>query len=234
MAVNNYDDRQSYEHFLRGYWWLADGLLWFSLPLLCWGVYLVLYQTPPDYQMGDNVRWLFPHVASAFTAMVFYLSMAGLAAWSLYSPDPVRKIMMLSIAPIGAGLTFIAIITGMMWSKPVWGAWWVWDVRTGSTLILLGFYLCISLLGAQFANKRMGYFFLRLVILVGLIVVFIVHIAPEYTNTLHQAASLSNFKFQAYPPDYLRVLSFLCGGTAVFSIGLILLKTKNNVLGAMS
>lgn len=229
MTAANRDEFQSYENFLRLTWWLVEGLMWFSLPLLCWGLYLIFYQTPPDYQMGDNIRWLFPHVASAFSAMIIYLIMAGLAVWSFYDSDPVKKIIMLSIAPTGAGLTLIAIITGMMWANPVWGTWWIWDVRTESTLILFGLYLCISYLTNYIFYRPTGYFIIRLVILIGLFVIFIVHSSPEYFNTLHQPASLSNFNSDGYSPEYLRVLSFSCGGTLVFSMGLILSKTKKNI-----
>ena len=109
--------------------------------LLLVGLYLALVVVPADYQQGDTVRIMFVHVPSAWMAMFCYTFLAVASAVGLIWKHPLADLAAKASAPIGAGFTFLALVTGSLWGKPMWGAWWVWDARLTSVLILLFLYL---------------------------------------------------------------------------------------------
>ena len=105
--------------------------------LFCYGVMAGLFFAPADYQQGDGFRIIYVHVPSAFTAMAIYFVMACCALLTLVWRVKIAAICMSCSAPIGAWFTFLALVTGSIWGKPMWGTWWIWDARLTSVLILL-------------------------------------------------------------------------------------------------
>ena len=108
------------------------------LCLAC-GLYFSLFKSPPDYQQSDTVRIMYVHVPAAWMAMFCYSAMALSSAAALIWGHLVAQLIAKATAPIGASFTFLALITGSLWGKPMWGTWWVWDARLTSVLILFFF-----------------------------------------------------------------------------------------------
>ncbi|MCH7942641.1 MAG: cytochrome c biogenesis protein CcsA, partial [Proteobacteria bacterium] len=114
---------------------------WATAALIAIGLYLALFVAPPDYQQGESVRIMFVHVPSAWMALFVYTGMAAASAMALIWKHPLSDIAARASAPIGACFTFMALATGSLWGKPMWGTWWVWDARLTSMLVLLFLYL---------------------------------------------------------------------------------------------
>ncbi|MFL7048580.1 heme ABC transporter permease, partial [Vibrio cyclitrophicus] len=171
---------------------LAGKLLpWFSiLALLClsagtvWG----LAFAPSDYQQGDSFRIIYIHVPSAIWSMGVYMSMAIAAFIGLVWQVRLSDMAALAMAPIGAVFTFIALLTGAVWGKPMWGAWWVWDARLTSELILLFLYLGVIALHHAFDDQKTAAKAAGILAIVGVINLPIIHFSVEWWNTLHQGA----------------------------------------------
>ncbi|MBI5448519.1 MAG: heme ABC transporter permease [Gammaproteobacteria bacterium] len=167
--------------------WLYAGFAVFFTYGLGGGLVL----SPPDYQQGDAFRIIYVHVPCAFLSLLIYLIMAtsaGIAAiWKIKLADHITR----TSAPIGASFTLLALITGALWGKPMWGTYWIWDARLTSELILLFLYLgyiaAISAFSQQRSAEQVG----RIIVLVGAINIPIIHYSVYWWNTLHQGATLS-------------------------------------------
>ena len=159
------------------------------LILLAAGGYYGFYASPADYQQGEYVRIMYVHVPSAWLALAVYAFMALVSFIYLVWHNPIFDLMAKSAAPIGALFCFITLVTGSLWGKPIWGAWWVWDARLTSMLILFFFYLgyliLVNLTQDQSNNKAPA----ALAIL-GCINVPIVKFSVNLWNSLHQPASV--------------------------------------------
>ena len=130
---------------------------WFAWPagvLIAVGLYFALFNSPPDYQQGDTVRIMYVHVPSAWMALFVYTSMAISSAVGLIWKHPLAHLSAQAAAPIGACFTFVCLLTGSLWGKPMWGTWWVWDARLTSELILLFLYLAYMSLNSAFDDPR--------------------------------------------------------------------------------
>src|SRR5262245_26846587 len=125
--------------------WVAGA----SALLFLLGLYLGLFVAPPDYQQGESVRIMYVHVPAAWMALSVYLVVAIASAAALVWRHPLADLVAKSASPIGAAFTFVALATGSLWGKPMWGTWWEWDARLTSMLILFFLYLGhIALIGA--------------------------------------------------------------------------------------
>ena len=169
---------------------LIPWFFWPFLSLLILGLYWSLVISPADYQQGDGYRIIFIHVPSAILSMMVYAVMAisggiGLI-WQIKMAEVVAKVS----APIGAGFTIIALATGAIWGKPMWGAWWVWDARLTSELVLLFLYLAYMSLNSAFDNPRTAAKSSSILAIVGLINLPIIHYSGKWWNTLHQGYSV--------------------------------------------
>jgi heme exporter protein C len=155
------------------------------------GIYGALFVVPPDYQQGETYRIMFVHVPSASMSMFVYLVMAVASGigliWQIKLANVVAKVS----APIGASFTFLALVTGAVWGKPMWGTWWAWDARLTSELILLFLYLAYIALGNAFDNPKTASKASSVLAIVGLINLPIIKYSVEWWNTLHQGASIS-------------------------------------------
>ncbi|MCX7275197.1 MAG: heme ABC transporter permease CcmC [Burkholderiales bacterium] len=155
------------------------------------GLYLGLVVAPTDWQQGEAYRIIFIHVPAAWMAMFIYLVMAGWCAASLIWNTRLSAMMAQALAPTGALFAFIALWTGALWGRPTWGAYWVWDARLTSTLILLFLYLGFMALRAAIDEPRRADRASALLALVGAINVPIIYFSVKWWNTLHQGASVS-------------------------------------------
>ena len=177
---------------------LADKALpWFGTAaalLGTLGLAIGLLVAPTDHQQGDAYRIIFVHVPAAWMSMVVYVAMAFWAALGLAFNTRLAFMFANALAPTGALMTFIALWTGALWGKPTWGAWWVWDARLTSELILLFLYIGVLSLHAAIDDTRRADRAAALLALVGVVNVPIIYFSVKWWNTLHQGASVSLLK----------------------------------------
>lgn len=155
------------------------------------GLYVGLVLAPTDSQQGEVYRILFIHVAAAWMSMFLYLVMAGYAALGLIYNTRLSFMMMRALAPTGALFTFLTLWTGALWGKPTWGAWWVWDARLTSELILLFLYLGFIALQAATDDTRRADRSGAILLLAGVVNVPIIYFSVQWWSTLHQGASIN-------------------------------------------
>ena len=180
-------------HFYRiaGNWlpWLGT----IFLLLLVAGVYGGLILAPPDYQQGESYRIIFVHVPSAWMSLFIYIVMAACGVVILVWRMKIAEIVLISSAPIGASFTFLALATGSLWGKPMWGTWWVWDARLTSELILLFLYLGVIGLHGAIEDKRIATRAIAILAIVGMVNIPIIHYSVEWWNSLHQGPTVTKF-----------------------------------------
>ena len=155
------------------------------------GLYLGLWLAPTDAQQGNAYRIIFVHVPTAWMSMVIYVVMAGWAGAGLVFNSRLSSMMACALAPTGALMTFLALWTGALWGKPTWGAWWVWDARLTSELVLLFLYIGFLSLHASIDDNRRADRTAGLLALVGVVNVPIIYFSVKWWNTLHQGASVT-------------------------------------------
>lgn len=196
------------------------------LPGLVWG----LFFAPPDYQQGDAFRIIYIHVPAAFLSMSLYAWMAFLAVLLLVWRIKLAGLMLSVVAQLGAVMAFLALATGSIWGKPMWGAWWVWDARLTSELILLLLYIAILAIRSAFSDSERGDRVIAILTLVGLVDLPIIHYSVYWWNTLHQGSTLSVFAKPkiAAPMLYPLLLSLL--GFTLYALWIILHKARNELL----
>lgn len=153
---------------------------------ITWGV---LY-TSPDFRQGNSYRIIYIHVPAAVVALAGYYVMAIAGAVSLIWRMKMADIAMKCCAPIGAALTFLALVTGSIWGKPTWGTWWVWDARVTSMLILLFLYLGVVALYEAFDNKAAASKACAVLSLVGTVNIPIIYKSVDWWYSLHQPATI--------------------------------------------
>ena len=169
--------------------WLGAGFAMLTLA----GLYYGLVKAPPDYQQGDSYRIMFVHVPAAWMSMFIYVVMAGAGAIGLVWHIKLAEVMAISSATVGASFTFLALVTGSIWGKPMWGAWWVWDARLTSELVLLFLYLGVIALYNAIDDKRTAARAVAILALVGVVNIPIIHYSVEWWNTLHQGPTVTKF-----------------------------------------
>jgi heme exporter protein C len=155
------------------------------------GLYIGFFVAPTDAQQGEGYRIIFIHVPTAWMSMFLYVVMAFWAAVGLAFRTRLSSMMAQAIAPTGAWMTFLALWTGALWGKPMWGTWWVWDARLTSELILLFLYLGFMALQAAIDEPRRADRAGALLAIVGVVNVPIIYFSVQWWNTLHQGASVS-------------------------------------------
>jgi len=155
------------------------------------GLYVGFGLAPTDFQQGEVYRIIFIHVPAAWMAMFIYLVMAGYSVLTLVWRSRLSAMMTRALAPTGALMAGIALFTGSIWGKPTWGAWWVWDARLTSTLVLLFLYLGYLALVSAIEDTQRADRAGALLLLVGVVNVPIIYFSVRWWNTLHQGASVS-------------------------------------------
>ena len=165
--------------------WLAGA----TIALLAVGLYLG-FTAPPDYQQGDTVRVMFIHVPAAWTAMMGYGLMAVASLVGLVWRHPLADVAAKSAAPLGAVFTALGLVTGSLWGRPMWGAWWVWDGRLTSFLLLLFLYLGYIAFWNAIEDETRAAKACAILALVGAVNLPIIEFSVDWWTTLHQGESI--------------------------------------------
>ena len=190
-----------YVYRLAGAWrpWLGAA----TLACLAVGLYLGLVVAPPDYEQGESYRIIYVHVPAAWMSLFVYTTMAVSSAvfliWRLKIADAVAE----ASAPIGAAFTAIALATGSLWGKPMWGTWWVWDARLTSELLLLFLYLGYMALRGALDNPAGAARAAAILAVVGVVNIPIIKFSVDWWNTLHQPASIMRIDGPTMDPSML-------------------------------
>ena len=163
---------------------------WSSAILFAVGLYIGFFVAPTDVTQGEAYRIIFIHVPVSILSMFIYLVMAGYAALGLIFNTRLSSMMASALAPTGALLAFLSLWTGALWGKPMWGAWWVWDARLTSELILLFLYLGFIALHAAIDDPRRADRASALLAIIGSVNVPIIYFSVQWWNTLHQGSTI--------------------------------------------
>jgi len=190
------------------------------------GLYYSLIQSPPDYQQSETVRMMYVHVPAAWMAMFCYVALACFSSILLIWRHIVADILAKSTAPIGACFTFLALATGSLWGKPMWGTWWVWDARLTSVLILFLLYLGYMVLYNAFDDRSRGARAAAILSIVGVINVPIIKFSVDWWNTLHQPASVIKMDGPAIHSSMLTPLILMAVGYTSLFIWILLIRAR--------
>lgn len=206
---------------------------WFSalaVVLSIAGLGVGLLIAPTDHQQGDAYRIIFIHVPASWMSMVIYVAMAFWAAVGLAFNARLAFMLASALAPTGALMTFIALWTGALWGKPTWGAWWVWDARLTSELILLFLYVGVLSLHAAIDNPRRADRAAGLLALVGVVNVPIIYFSVKWWNTLHQGASISFTKAPSMAAPMLLGMLVMALALWMYCIAVVLVRARSLIL----
>ena len=198
--------------------------------LLVAGLYGGLVLAPADYQQGESYRIIFIHVPAAWMSLFVYMVMAVSAAIGFVWRMKLAEIIATSSAPIGASFTFLALITGSLWGKPMWGTYWVWDARLTSELLLLFLYLGVIALYGAIEDKRVAARAAAIVAMVGVVNIPIIHYSVEWWNTLHQPATITKLDKPSIDSSMLIPLLIMALAFTVFYGVALLLRARCELL----
>src|SRR3990167_742940 len=202
---------------------------WLTLLFLLtftYGVIGGLVLSPADYLQGDGFRIIYVHAPCAFLSLFIYAVMAAAAIASLVWKLKLAPLVMKHSAPIGAGFTLLALLTGSLWGKPMWGTWWIWDERLTSELILLFLYVGIILFQSALRQKQFNERVVAILVLVGFIDIPIIHYSVYWWNTLHQGPTLKLFSRSAIDSSMLYPLLAMIIAFLVYYIIVLLLRIR--------
>ncbi|WP_299003421.1 heme ABC transporter permease [uncultured Shewanella sp.] len=213
---------------------LSNTLLpWFSYLAIVFvsvGTIWGLLFAPSDYQQGDSYRIIFIHVPAASMSMTAYMAMATASfvgiVWQIKSADWVAA----SIAPVGAVMTLIALVTGAAWGKPMWGTWWVWDARLTSELILLFLYLGVISLYASFEDKILAARAAGILAIVGVVNIPIIKYSVDWWSSLHQPSTIKITEESTISNDMLYPLLINIVGFGLLLGAITLLRFRTEIL----
>jgi heme exporter protein C len=204
--------------------WLAA----LSAIVLAIGLYMA-FAAPEDYQQGSTVRIMFIHVPSAWLAMMCYSIMAVSAIGSLVWRHPLADVSIKAAAPIGAVFTALALITGSLWGKPMWGAWWVWDARLTSFFVLFLMYLGLIALDRAMDDPVRSARVTAVLVLIGFINIPIIKFSVDWWNTLHQPASVFRADGPTIHPSLLYPLLVMAIGFTLLFFTLHVTAMRNEI-----
>lgn len=197
-----------------------------ALLLLTGGIWGFVY-APADYQQGESYRIMYLHVPAAIWSMGIYASMAVAAFVGLVWQMKMADNAMIAMALPGAVYTFIALVTGSAWGKPMWGTWWIWDARLTSELVLLFLYVGVLGLYHAFDDRRLAGRAAGILVLVGVVNLPIIHFSVEWWNTLHQGSTNMQTTIDPSMRMPLRLTIF---GFLLLFITLTLMRLRNVIL----
>jgi heme exporter protein C len=206
--------------------WLAAS----TATLFAAGLYLSLIVSPPDYQQGESVRIMYVHVPSAWMALFCYVGMAVAAAVGLIWRHPLADLTAKATAPIGAAFTFLALVTGALWGKPMWGTWWVWDARLTSMLVLFFLYLGYIALNNAFDDAARGTRSAAVLAIVGVVNVPIIKFSVDWWFTLHQPASVFRVGGPAIDPSMLWPLALMALAFTSYYFLVLALRVRSEII----
>jgi heme exporter protein C len=208
-------------------------LPWFgglTLVLMLVGSYWGLVIAPADYQQGDSYRIIYIHVPAAWMSLFVYVVMASAGAIGLIWKMKMADVVASCSAPLGAAFTFLALVTGSLWGKPMWGTYWVWDARLTSELILLFLYLGFMGLEAAIDDKRTAANACAVLALVGVVNIPIIHYSVEWWNTLHQGSTVARVDKPAMDVNMLIPLLLMWLAFMFYYGTTLFMRARNEVL----
>jgi heme exporter protein C len=197
---------------------------------LGYGVVDGLAFAPPDYQQGDAFRIIYVHVPSAWMSLFIYTTMAVAGAVALIWRIKIGHAVAAASAPIGASFTLLALVTGSLWGRPMWGTYWAWDPRLTSELILLFLYVGVMSLRSAFEDAARGDRAAALLSIVGVVNVPIIHFSVVWWNSLHQAATVAKFGKPSMAPSMLWPLLSMFLGFMLFFGAVLCVRLQGEVL----
>ncbi|GJM07347.1 MAG: heme ABC transporter permease [marine bacterium B5-7] len=198
--------------------------------LLCAGLFWGFIFAPPDYQQGDGFRIIYLHVPAAVCSLGIYALMASFAIAALTWRIKLAHTFISALAPLGAWITLLALVTGALWGKPMWGTYWIWDARLTSELILLFLYLGIIALQSAMPPTQSRHKAVAWLVLIGFIDIPIIHFSVNWWHTLHQGASLSLLHKPTIATPMLIPLLLMLGGMLSYVFTVMLLRARNSIL----
>ena len=202
---------------------------WFAIPatiLFAAGMFVGFFIAPADYQQGEAYRIIFIHVPAAWMSMLCYLCVAAGSAAGLIWRHPLAEVAARAAAPIGAVFTAVALISGSIWGKPMWGTWWVWDARLTSVLILFFLYLGYMALHDAFEDPARGARAASILALVGVVNLPIIKFSVDWWNTLHQPASIIRMDGPHLAPAMLWPLLTMVVAFHLYFIAVLILRMR--------
>ncbi|MEA1941023.1 MAG: heme ABC transporter permease CcmC [Pseudomonadota bacterium] len=201
-----------------------------TVVLLGTGLYLSFFGSPPDYQQGDTVRIMYVHVPAAYMAMALYAALAGASfvffVWRHALADAAAEV----IAPIGAVFTVLALVTGSLWGKPMWGTWWEWDARMTSVLVLLLVYLGYMALRAALEDAQQAARAGAVLAMAGVVNLVIVKFSVDWWSSLHQPASVIRFDGPTIHSSQLWPLAIMALGYTALAAWLVFYRLRSRTL----
>lgn len=206
---------------------------WFAWPaavLILAALYGGLVLAPPDYQQGDGFRIVYVHAPSAWMSMMVYMTMAVSAAIGLVWRIKVAHAVAASCAPIGASFTVAALVTGMLWGRPMWGTYWEWDPRLTAELVLLFLYLGYMGLRGAIEDTQRADRTSAVLAIVGIVNIPIIKYSVEWWNSLHQAPSVTRMGKPTMPVEMLTPLLLMILGFTLLFVALLLVRVRGEVL----
>ncbi len=199
-----------------------------TVVLFAVGLYMS-FTAPEDYQQGITVRIMYIHVPSAWLAMMCYTVMAVSAIGTLVWRHPLADVSARAAAPIGAVFTFLALLTGSLWGKPMWGTYWVWDARLTSVFVLFLMYLGLIALNRAMEDPTRAARLSAILILVGFINIPIIKFSVDWWNTLHQPASVVRLDGPTIHPSMLYPLLVMALAFTMLFFTLHLMSMRNEI-----
>jgi len=217
-------------HFLRLAGQLIPWLAGLTALTLLIGLYLTFFVAPDDYQQGDSVKIMYLHVPSAWLGMMCYMVMTSAALGTLVWRHPLADAAQKAAAPLGAVFTLICLVTGSLWGKPMWGAWWVWDARLTSELVLFLIYLGLIGLWQTIEEPTQAARAAAILTLVGVVNIPIIKFSVDWWNTLHQSASVFRLGGPAIASSMLWPLLIMAVAFTLLFFTLHLMAVRNEIL----
>jgi len=189
----------------------------------------LVFTAPPDYQMGHTVKIMFVHVPAAWLSMFVYALIAVSSFGLLVFRHPLADVSAKAAAPLGAAFTFLALVTGMLWGKPMWGAFWVWDPRLTSVLLLFFLYLGLIALRSSIDEEALAAKLTATLSLVGIVILPVIKFSVDW-NSLHQPASVMRLGAPTIHASLLWPLLVMAAGMTLLFAALHVKAMRNEIL----
>jgi heme exporter protein C len=197
--------------------------------LIVIGLAMAFLAAPPDYQQGHTAKIMYVHVPSAWLAMMGYTLVAASSFGLLVFRHPLADVSAKAAAPIGAVFTFLCLVTGSLWGKPMWGAFWAWDPRLTSVLVLFFLYLGLIALRSSIEDEALAGNLTAVVSIVGIVILPVIRFSVDW-NSIHQKPSVSRLGMPTIHPSLLWPLLVMAAGMTMLFIALHLKAMRNEIL----
>jgi heme exporter protein C len=227
-AISRFSDLANPTRFLAFAARLIPWLAGITAVLFAIGLYLS-FSTEGDYQQGETVRIMYVHVPAAWLSMMCYTIMSISAIGTLVWRHPLADVAAKAAAPLGAAFTLLALVTGSLWGKPMWGTYWVWDARLTSVFILFLMYLGLIALNRAMDDASKAARVTAVLILVGFVNIPIIKFSVDWWNTLHQQESILRLDGPTIDPEFLWPLFTMALAFTLLFFTLHLMAVRNEI-----